>query len=59
MMKLKANKPYSFQPPRETLESFRNASPEAKLNWLEEARRFVFDFVPPVKLELWRKISKR
>ena len=52
------NKPFVFRPSPEALAAFRDASPEAKLNWLEEARQFVFDFVPARKLEQWRKISK-
>jgi hypothetical protein len=35
------------------------ATPEAKLNWLEEANRFVNDFLSPSKLERWKKISGR
>lgn len=34
-------------------------SPEAKLNWLEEANQFVNDFVPRQKLERWKKIKGR
>jgi hypothetical protein len=52
-------KPFVFQPAPETLNHFKDASPEAKLNWLEEANQFVNDFVSPEKLERWRKISGR
>ena len=52
-------KPLFFRPLTETLRQFKDASPEAKLNWLEEANRFVNDFVPPQKLERWKKISGR
>ena len=52
------NKPFAFRPSPEALAAFQDASPEAKLNWLEEARQFVFDFVPARKLEQWLKISK-
>jgi len=38
---------------------FKDASPEAKLNWLEEANWFVNDFGSPEKLEKWKKISGR
>lgn len=58
MKKDRRNNPFAFRPSPEALAAFRDASPEAKLNWLEEARRFVLDFVPPRKLEQWRKISK-
>ena len=50
---------FAFRPSPETLEQFRNASPEAKLNWLEEASRFVNDFVSPEKRERWKKIAGR
>jgi hypothetical protein len=50
-------KPFAFRPSPETLHHFKDASPEAKLNWLEEANQFVNDFVPPEKRERWRKIS--
>ncbi len=52
-------KPFVFRPSPETLKQFKDASPEAKLNWLEEANRFVNDFVPAKKLEKWKKISGR
>jgi hypothetical protein len=52
-------KPFAFRPSREALRQFKDASSEAKLNWLEEANRFVNDFVPPQKLERWKKISGR
>ena len=51
--------PFLFRPSPETLKQFKDASPEAKLNWLEEANRFVNDFVPAPKLEKWKKISGR
>lgn len=50
-------KPFVFRPSPESLEQFKNASAEDKLNWLEEANRFVNDFVSPEKLERWKKIS--
>jgi hypothetical protein len=37
-------KPYAFRSSTETLRQFKDAPPEAKLNWLEEANRFVNDF---------------
>ena len=52
-------KPFVFRPSQEALKQFKDASPEAKLNWLEEANRFVNDFVSPQKLERWKKISGR
>lgn len=50
-------KPFAFRPSREALRQFKDASPEAKLNWLEEANRFVSDYVSPRKLETGKKIS--
>ena len=52
-------KPFAFRPSMDALRQFRNATPEAKLNWLEEANRFVNDFVSPSKLERWKKIAGR
>ena len=52
-------KPFVFRPSQETLKQFKDASPEAKLNWLEEANRFVNDFVSRKKLERWKKITGR
>lgn len=51
--------PFAFRPSPEALRHFRNATPEAKLNWLEEANRFVNDFVSPEKQERWKKIAGR
>jgi hypothetical protein len=50
---------FTFRPSQEALTQFKDASPEAKLNWLEEANRFVNEFVPPSKLERWKKIAGR
>lgn len=52
-------KPFAFRPSQEALRQFKDASPEAKLNWLEEASRFVSDFVSPQRLERWKKIAGR
>ncbi len=52
-------KPFAFRPSREALRQFKDVSSEEKLNWLEEANRFVNDFVPLQKLERWKKISGR
>ena len=50
-------RPFVFRPSREALRQFKDVSPEAKLDWLEEANKFVHDFVSPSKLERWKKIS--
>ena len=52
-------KPFAFRPSPDALRQFKNASSEAKLNWLEEASRFVNDFVSPEKQERWKKIAGR
>jgi hypothetical protein len=57
MKQERMKKPFAFRPSTETLKAFRIASAEAKLNWLEDANRFVRDFVPAEKLEKWKKIS--
>jgi hypothetical protein len=57
MKQERMKKPFAFRPSTETLKAFRSASAEAKLNWLEDANRFVRDFVPAEKLEKWKKIS--
>jgi hypothetical protein len=52
-------KPFVFRPSPEALKQFKDATPEAKLDWLEEANRFVNEFVPPQKLETWKKLVGR
>ena len=42
-------KPFAFRPSPDALRQFKDATPEAKLNWLEDASRFVNDFVSPEK----------
>jgi hypothetical protein len=48
---------FAFRPSLEALRQFKDAPAEAKLNWLEEANRFVNEFVTPQKRERWKKIS--
>ncbi len=50
---------FVFRPSPESLKQFKDAPPEAKLNWLEEANLFVYDFVPPDKLKRWKRITGR
>jgi hypothetical protein len=57
MKKERMKKPFAFHTSTETLKAFRSTSAEAKLNWLEDANRFVRDFVPAKKLEIWKKLS--
>ncbi len=49
-------KPFVFRMTREKLEECRGMSPEAKLNWLEEANRFISKFVSKAQLARWQKI---
>ena len=51
-------KPFVFRPSDEALKAFRNTTAEERLTWLEEASRFVADFVPPQKLERWNKLTR-
>lgn len=55
----RAHRPFAFRPSLEALKQFKSATPEQKLNWLEEANRFVHDFVPPQKLKRWEKLTGR
>ena len=58
-MQERTKNPFVFRVSQEALRDFKDASAEAGLNWLEEANRFVADFVPPQELEKWKKISKQ
>ncbi len=51
-------KPFVYRPSVEALRAFRNTTPEERLAWLEDANRFVAEFVPPAKLERWKKLSR-
>jgi len=46
---------FAFRLSREKLTAFRGLSAEEKLDWLEEANKFVADFVPEEKLRRWKK----
>ena len=59
MNKKQQKKPFTFRLSPSAVKQFKDASPEAKLNWLEDVNRFVQDFVPREKRERWRKISGR
>jgi len=50
---------YSFTPSKEYIRETHDMSPEAKMQWLEEANRFVREVVPKKKIEKWRKITGR
>ncbi len=44
---------YSHRLSKEKLREFLGFSAEAKLEWLEEANKFVNEFVPPEKRRRW------
>ncbi len=58
-MNEKKGKSFVFRPSRESLKQFKNATAEAKLNWLEDAAQFVKDFVPREKLQKWMRLTRR
>lgn len=58
MSRKAAKKPFAFHPSIEALRAFKNTTTEERLNWLEEANRFVADFVPPKKREKWNKLTR-
>lgn len=53
------NKGFVFRVSRENLVRFSGLSAEEKLDWLEEANRFVSDFVPEEKIERWKAFVER
>jgi hypothetical protein len=46
---------FAFRLSAEKIREFRGVSAEEKLDWLEEANRFVADFVPEEKRRRWKK----
>jgi hypothetical protein len=51
-------KPFVFRITKEKLEDCRGMSPEAKLQWLEEANRFIYKFVSRDQLARWQKLRQ-
>lgn len=47
---------YSHRLSKEKLREFLGFSAEAKLEWLEEANKFVNEFVPPEKRRRWEHL---
>jgi len=45
---------FAFRLSKEKLREFRCYSAEDKLDWLEEANKFVVNFVPEKKLTRWK-----
>ncbi|MEW6675214.1 MAG: hypothetical protein AB1348_04265 [Nitrospirota bacterium] len=50
---------FSFRLSKEKLRECLGLSAEAKLEWLEEANKFVNEFVPPEKRKKWEKFIKQ
>ncbi len=50
---------FAFRLSREKIRVFRGSSAEEKLDWLEEANKFVAEFVPEEKLKRWRKLINK
>jgi len=50
--------PFSFRLSIEKLREFQGISAEAKLQWLEDANRFVNEFVSPDKRRRWEEFIK-
>jgi hypothetical protein len=46
---------FAFRLSAEKIKEFRGVSAEEKLDWLEEANKFVADFVPEEKRRRWKK----
>lgn len=46
---------FAFRLSKEKLRELHGFSAEDKLDWLEEANRFVADFVPEEKLRKWKR----
>jgi len=49
---------FSFRLSKEKLREFQGLSAEAKLQWLEDANRFVNEFVSPEKRRKWEEFIK-
>jgi len=50
---------YSHRLSKEKLREFLGFSAEAKLEWLEEANKFVNEFVPPEKRRRWEEFIRQ
>lgn len=50
---------FAFRLSKEKLEAFRGLSAEEKLNWLDDANKFVADFVPEEKRRRWKEFVDR
>ena len=50
---------FAFRPSREALREFKDLPAEVKLDWLENAMRFVEAFVSPAKRARWDTLCGR
>ena len=50
---------YSYRLSKEKLREFLGFSAEAKLEWLEEANRFINEFLPSEKRKRWEEFIKQ
>jgi hypothetical protein len=50
---------FAFRLSKEKIMEFSKLSAEDKLNWLEDANRFVAEFLPEEKLKKWEKFIAR
>jgi hypothetical protein len=51
--------PYSYRLSKEKLREFLGFSAEAKLEWLEEANRFINEFLPSEKRKRWEEFIRQ
>lgn len=58
-MEMGAADDYAFRPSQEALRAFKDLPPEVKLDWLEQAVRFVEAFVSPEKRARWDQRWRR
>ena len=50
---------YSYRLSKEKLREFLGSSAEAKLEWLEEANRFINEFLPSEKRKRWEEFIRQ
>ena len=50
---------YGFTLSKEKINQFKDMSGKAKLDWLEDANRFIRKAVSPEKLKLWNEFRRK
>jgi hypothetical protein len=58
MHRKKRRKGFAFKPSSEYIKETMNMPAKSKLEWLEEARDFVYKALPKKKLKIWEKFRK-